>query len=63
MTFLELLKKKKFFFSEKLEKNPERHMTQNPKPKSISNQTGGPGQQGQIWLKSLRALRLRSSVS
>ena len=54
MTFLELPKKKiKIFFSEKLDKNPERHMTQKPKTKSVSNQTGSPGQWGQIWLKAL----------
>ena len=48
MTFLELPK-----FSEKLKKNPERDMTQKPKTKPVSNQTGGPGQQDQIWLKGL----------
>lgn len=44
---------KKKVFSEKLDKNPERHMTQKPNTKSVSNQTGGPGQWGQIWLKAL----------
>ena len=64
MTFLELPKKKiKIFFSEKLDKNPERHMTQKPKTKSVSNQTGSPGQWGQIWLKALWDLQLRSWVS
>lgn len=48
MTLPELPKKKNFFFSEKLEKNPEREMTQNPKPKSALDLIGGPGQQGQI---------------
>lgn len=39
--------------SGKLEKNLEREMTQNPKPKSVSEEIGGPGQQGPIWFKHL----------
>lgn len=58
MTFLELQKRKKMF-SERLEKNRERDMTQNPKTMCVSNQTGGPGQRDQIWLKGLPELQIK----